>query len=615
MISINAVRELINAKIAFVLILLSIVLTSFLSYDETLWYYLIGIDTIPWIVSSRIQSSSDVVRIFTQNFLGSYIIDIVKHYRPLASLFFGLNYMIWNLNPLGYHLAALILHITNSILVFILAMLLTKKRKALGWFAAILFAIHPIHVNTVPDIPAMPEMLASLFLILSLILFVRYSQSKKLRYFIISILLCMMAIWSKETAVVIPILILIYVILFAEEKNLTVNLFQSIKLSLPYFALSGVYIVLRIIILGGFGGYQQEPKEILYTFGSMIYIAFRYLTGLLYPVNFLNIHFKSIFLSIYYFLQLHALEIIVVNGLGLLVLVCALIHFIRNDKNKMSLLNEKFCSLTENVKIYIFLVTWLIVFLGIYVIIRSFSAWYLYMPTAAFTILISMVLRDGLKVIGSAGKQWSGRLLIFTLIIVGVSGMAMSFFIFSPLVNNYSEWKDSSDISSSVLEETIEEVSTLPNNSIIYLINYPNSITYSSRIPYTTASILNDYSAQAMIDLKFPNKTVKVVGLLYLKYTTSPQELNSHTEIAENYTVITKIFHGGNLVFPLQYYLAPHRYQNRVIGELFEIEKIERQNYEEFRIHLEQKALNRPNSYFFIYNGTGIEVLSIQKSS
>src|SRR5213593_3001865 len=81
------------------------------------------------------------------------------HYIPLTWMTLGLDYLLWGMNPLGYHLTSLLIHAVNAVLFYFVTLRLLRLadvavsgelalRVASG-FAALLFAVHPLRVESV----------------------------------------------------------------------------------------------------------------------------------------------------------------------------------------------------------------------------------------------------------------------------------------------------------------------------------------------------------------------------------------------------------------------------------------------------------------------------------
>ena len=71
------------------------------------------------------------------------------HYVPLTWMTLGLDYVVWGMNPAGYHLTNVLLHMVNAVLVYFLARRLLSGGRLPAVFSALLFAIHPLRVESV----------------------------------------------------------------------------------------------------------------------------------------------------------------------------------------------------------------------------------------------------------------------------------------------------------------------------------------------------------------------------------------------------------------------------------------------------------------------------------
>lgn len=161
-------------------------------------------------------------------------------YRPLQALSYMLDYSIWKLNPYGYHLTNLLLHILNSILIYaVIAAISISPLIAL--IAALMFSVSPVISGVTYYISARADLLMAFFIMLSLWLFIKYLQSDRKIFYITSIAVSIFALLSKEMAVILPFLLLIEVSRNPVKKH-------SIVL-LPYFLILGTYIFLRMTFL------------------------------------------------------------------------------------------------------------------------------------------------------------------------------------------------------------------------------------------------------------------------------------------------------------------------------------------------------------------------------
>ena len=132
----------------------------------------------------------------------------IGFYRPLQLFSYSIDYSFWKLNPIGYHISNIIFHLLNVLLVFFLLIKLGIKRN-FSFFASLLFAIHPINTEVVTYISGRGDLLFLFFSLLCFIFFINGTKGKQWHYFV-SVILFILAILSKENAIVIPFIILVY---------------------------------------------------------------------------------------------------------------------------------------------------------------------------------------------------------------------------------------------------------------------------------------------------------------------------------------------------------------------------------------------------------------------
>jgi protein O-mannosyl-transferase len=130
-------------------------------------------------------------------------------YRPLQTISFMLDAELGGKEPWIYHLSNLIFHMLTVIALFFFLKKTGIKEK-ISFLLALLFAINPLFTNAVAWIPARGDILLCLFSLISFITFLEYFNTKKIEYLIFHTVFILFALLSKETAVLIPVLILSY---------------------------------------------------------------------------------------------------------------------------------------------------------------------------------------------------------------------------------------------------------------------------------------------------------------------------------------------------------------------------------------------------------------------
>jgi hypothetical protein len=233
--------------------------------------------------------------------------------RPVLYTTFTLNYYIGGLEPIGYHIVNIGLHIAVSILIYLIVWhtvipptppLLKGGRGDLAPFlSALIFAVHPINTESVTYIVSRSSLLSAFFYLLSLLMFIKANKErgkgKGARGKILSSVFCLLssvfffilALGSKEDAVTLPAILLLYHFFFiSEEKTLKdyTKRYRWLILSFSILAIS--YPFLRYMRLGMIG--VSEAEKIFTPFTYLItgikVSVYYYMKLLLLPLN-LNI--------------------------------------------------------------------------------------------------------------------------------------------------------------------------------------------------------------------------------------------------------------------------------------------------------------------------------------
>ncbi|HEY9228349.1 MAG TPA: tetratricopeptide repeat protein, partial [Gemmatimonadaceae bacterium] len=108
------------------------------------------------------------------------------HYQPLTWMSWGFDYLVWGLNPVGYHLGNLVLHALNAALVAVVAMRLLvasqpeRRESAMDWLfgvaAGLLFGLHPLRVESVAWATERRDVLSTCFFLLAILVYLQYAS-------------------------------------------------------------------------------------------------------------------------------------------------------------------------------------------------------------------------------------------------------------------------------------------------------------------------------------------------------------------------------------------------------------------------------------------------------
>jgi tetratricopeptide (TPR) repeat protein len=155
---------------------------------------------------------------------------VSSNWHPLTLFSHAVDYALWGLEPLGHHLTSVIFHAFNTFLVFILAVRLSgygepgkmeisngsagagRKALVVAFVTALLFGIHPLHVESVAWVSERKDVLSAFFFLLSVLSYLRYTSSRGSRrsiFYGACLVLFIMALMSKPMAVTLPAVLLI----------------------------------------------------------------------------------------------------------------------------------------------------------------------------------------------------------------------------------------------------------------------------------------------------------------------------------------------------------------------------------------------------------------------
>ena len=213
---------------------LSLPLLSFLLLLPLLGYGFLS-DDFPLIVANpRLQSWS----LFFQNLLTPFVSfptnPQLHYWRPATLLSYALELRLWGISPWGFHLTNILLHTANTLLLYLLLKRF-RPEGPLPWTASLLFLLHPAHGENIAWISGRTDLLAFLFLALSLLFRLEYEERK--RGLSISLLVFTLALLSKEAALLfVPLLFLLF-----PSKGLK----NRLLLLLPYLSLLPLYLFLH----------------------------------------------------------------------------------------------------------------------------------------------------------------------------------------------------------------------------------------------------------------------------------------------------------------------------------------------------------------------------------
>lgn len=201
-------------------------------------------------------------------FLGKYFSENLiagaglssNYWRPTLLISYALEWRFWQNWPPGFHATNVIIHIVNAALIFYLLWRLFKN-WLLSILPALFFLIHPLQTEAVAYVSGRADPMFVLFTLLALVFYLKSKKKKlsaghKRRYWILPPVFFILALMSKEAAIVLPGLILLLDIFlwyksqqFLKKSALWQFIKTEAKRLAPFAAIAGIYLLLRATIL------------------------------------------------------------------------------------------------------------------------------------------------------------------------------------------------------------------------------------------------------------------------------------------------------------------------------------------------------------------------------
>ena len=211
------------------------------------------------------------------NITGSYMqVAVMKIYRPCLLLSLLFDYKLWHINAFGYFLTNILFLIASALMLYVLLRQLTiswenNRSTMFALLSAALFASSPLHCESVSFVSGRDNIMSAFFYLLALWCFVRKGKGKGKALLITGVISFWIAMLSKELAIGLPVVLTTIVFFLPElfdskaiatseaseltsQHSLKERLILAIKVSLPIWVNTAIYLLVRFLTLGTVAG-------------------------------------------------------------------------------------------------------------------------------------------------------------------------------------------------------------------------------------------------------------------------------------------------------------------------------------------------------------------------
>ncbi|MDR4507339.1 MAG: tetratricopeptide repeat protein [Candidatus Brocadiaceae bacterium] len=414
-----------------IIVIFTLVALSVITYINCLPNQFVYDDTSTIVGNRFIEQWGNLKLFFTQDYF-KYSGELT--FRPLVTLSYFVDYSLWGKNPMGYHLVNVLLHTMNVVLLYFLIRVclchcsnsfLMKTTfspvngpsySGIAFVVCIFFAVHPVVTEVVNLVSYREDLIATAFLIASLLCFFCYRergianslsvsiQRGSVWCSVIALVAYFLALFSKESSIVLPALIVVFDLLFytdTRNENATSlqkndrrwKRFLRIVCSpffLGYLGISAFYLILRFIV------FHSPDEKFVYPEGSIFVtmltttkVLGRYILHMFLPFN-INADYHVLFLK-----SPFMLSFIIPFFLLVAILVIAL-RLIKGIDCPSDGLGREKAALPKKNRIVFFGIAWFFIsvlpVLNIVPLANIMADRYLYFPIIGFVLVIAVIL-------------------------------------------------------------------------------------------------------------------------------------------------------------------------------------------------------------------------------
>ncbi len=205
-----------------------------------------------------------------------------NYWRPTFTAWHIINFNLFGLRPAGWHITNILLHVAVCVLGFVMFRRWEFSPES-AFAAALVFAVHPVHSESVAWISGSPDLLASLFFFGSLWFAEDRRENGRLLPMLLSIVMFTFALGAKEIAIMaLPIFLIV-----AGRDGAATRCFTRPALTalIPYALVAVAYFGARLIVIGKFGHAVENAASVQSAFFSAPAVFLFYLKQLVFPLT------------------------------------------------------------------------------------------------------------------------------------------------------------------------------------------------------------------------------------------------------------------------------------------------------------------------------------------
>lgn len=267
------------------ILLLLALLVTVMAYLATLRFAFVYDDTPQIVLNSTLTNWATLPTLFASHSWKFLMPDLLtNYYRPLFMSWLLVNRKLFDLYTPAWHATTVLVHLVATWLAFVVARQLMRSATNAG-FVAILFGLHPIHVEGVAWVSGVTEPLMAAFVLAAFWAWIESEREPEhgLFYKLLAAVFFAAGCLCKETALLFPIVVVAHDVLRGQFNRDAKGLLQAALRATPLWIIAVAYLAVRAIVLRGLLHPANEP--ISHVLLSVPTIFWGYMRRLVWPVH------------------------------------------------------------------------------------------------------------------------------------------------------------------------------------------------------------------------------------------------------------------------------------------------------------------------------------------
>ncbi len=223
-----------------------------------------------------------------------------SNWHPLTWISHMIDCQLYGLNPRGHHLTSLLFHVANTLLLLLILVRMTGTLWQSSFVAA-LFALHPLHVESVAWVAERKDVLSTFFMMLTLWAYILYVEKGEVKRYLLVVLFFVLGLMSKPMLVTLPFILLMLDfwplgrlclihdtrnVVTGQHTNERLDIFRLVWEKVPFFALAVVSSVVTFIVQERGGAMELLKTYSLQTRIINAFVAYmEYIVNMIWPVK------------------------------------------------------------------------------------------------------------------------------------------------------------------------------------------------------------------------------------------------------------------------------------------------------------------------------------------